>query len=202
LASSAPLGLQTLAAQQSRDTRESIAIANRSAETAERALVTIERSFVFLIELNFDSMSWTGGRQIVHLQVKPIWRNSGSTPTRNLSIRVNWAHCPISNVPPEIGTFKDIDPTKMFLAPQAQEWTEAINIPPAIATRALNQEVSIFIWGQADYEDIFDGTSPRFTQWCNRLNFTVSGAPSIAAVAYSDFNRSDEDARQKRSRDK
>jgi hypothetical protein len=200
--------LRVLADEQRADIRRSIKAsedaakaAERSAKIAEDALVTVQRAFVFLIEIDIDP-SFTPAGHVTRLRIRPTWRNSGLTPTRNLSVRVQWGHFPVTALPPGIGNFDGVYPTKMFLAPQAQEWTQGITIPKEVLAKVESLEENVYVWGQADYEDIFDGTGPRFTQWCNLL--VIDGErrpPTVEFVAYGDFNRSDEDARRKKNAD-
>ena len=174
--------------------------AKESARIAREALIMAERAFVFVID--FDSTPvWSGAGIVIHLRVKPIWRNSGSTPTRNMYVRVQWTHHAVAEPAPNIGNFDGVYPTKMFLAPQAQEWTQAITIPRDILERVQDMEENVVIWGRADYDDIFDGTAHRFTQWCSQLVIENDGHPTVEFVPYGDFNGSDEDTRQKTSAD-
>jgi hypothetical protein len=188
--------------RQMRDMKDSINVAKRTADIARDALISTERAFVFLEDFNPDYRvalrgSSGGGKEITSLLVKPRWRNSGTTPTRKMSILVNWTHWSGETLT-GIGEYGEIQPTKMFLGPNATEWSEAISIPGNVATAALKGTETINIWGRVDYEDIFGDTDPHFTEWCYRLQFTDAGHEiSIQFVAFSDYNRSDEDSRAK-----
>jgi hypothetical protein len=196
----ATIGLLVFAFVQSRDMKNSIEAAKRSADVAERALITTERAFVFLEDFDYDhSIGLRGsGKEFIFLTIKPRWRNSGKTPTRNMTIKVNWTHWQGDNLT-GIDDYLDMRPTKMFLGPNATEWSEAISIPGNVATAALKGIEKINIWGRVDYEDIFDETEPHFTECCYRLHFIDDGpAIRIQFVSFSDHNRSDENSRAKR----
>lgn len=156
----ATAGLVVFAFVQSRDMKSSIGAARRSADIAERALITTERAFVFLDDFDVDWSIQARGRskEFAHFHVKPRWRNSGTTPTRNMTIRVNWTHWSGDSLT-GIGEYGDGPPTKMFLGPQATEWSEAVIIPNHVATAALLRGERINIWGRVEYEDIFDARS-------------------------------------------
>jgi hypothetical protein len=171
------------------------------------ALVTTERAFVFLDDFEPD---WTLQHPTVgspprlrRFIAKPRWRNSGTTPTRNMTITVNWSHWQ-GEMPTNFSfAYGEGASMRMFLGPQASEWSAPIEIPANVATDALNGSTQIYIWGRVDYEDIFNATNPHFTQWCYRLNITrdaSTGAVSTQFVAYGNYNNSDEDARRKRKR--
>jgi len=86
----------------------------------------------------------------------------------------------------------------MFLAPQATEWSEAVYIPDDVASRALHGPTRIYIWGRVDYDDIFDGTEPHFTNWCYRVLIRTNKAsdPDIQFATEGPYNRSDEDIKR------
>lgn len=174
----------------------------KSTELAERAVISTERAFVFLEDFDpdFAVMPRGGGgkKEVSFFKIKPRWRNSGKTPTRNMRIRINWTHWSGDNLT-GVGEYGDIQPTKMFLGPNAAEWSEALSIPGHVATMALNHGEKINIWGRVDYEDIFDRSQPHFTEWCYQLHLTESGVGlRTQFVAFSEYNRSDEDNRSKR----
>jgi hypothetical protein len=90
-----------------------------------------------------------------------------------------------------------VEPSPMFLGPQATEWSEAMNIPANVATAALKGGDNVFVWGRVEYRDIFDNTPLHFTEWCYKMVFTrVSPKPLTQFVAFGPHNRSDEDTRQ------
>ena len=168
----------------------------KSANVAERALIATERAFVFVVDFDLDFAFHPGSGQISKLRIRPIWKNSGSTATRDMKIRVNWTSYPWLGTPENIGDFRVVPFTRMFLGPQAREWSEGIEIPPNLATEAAQGISAIYIWGRVDYRDIFDDTPPRFTQWCNRLSLTRNGPEILHEfVSFGPYNQSDEDNR-------
>lgn len=179
--------------------KQSADAAQASAKIARDALIATERAFVFLDELFAEwSIRPRGGQQheFTRLIYKPRWRNSGSTPTKNMALATNWAS--LEDVSEAgIGTYDSSNARRqrMFLGPQAVEWSEAITIRPIEATAALHGTGHIVIWGRVDYGDIFDGTRPHFTEWCYRIAMSFeSGQLHSQPVAFSSYNRSDEDA--------
>jgi hypothetical protein len=180
-------------------TRKSADAAEASARIAKDALIATERAFVFLDELIPEfAIRPRGGNQheFTRLVYKPRWRNSGSTPTKNMTLATNWARLDVGS---EMGIGSYDGPNahsqRMFLGPQAIEWSEAIKIRLPEATLALQGNGFIVVWGRVDYGDIFPGTRPHFTEWCYRINMSFeAGRLHSQPVTFSSYNRSDEDA--------
>ena len=170
-------------------------VTNRQARLTKEALVTTERAFVFLEDFDTEWSFQPGSvnNRIGRFLIKPRWRNNGTTPTKNMLVAVNWSHW--MGDPPAGFKYEYGDPrARMFLGPQATEWSTGIDIPSPVASSALKGDQHIFIWGRTDYEDIFDGTRPHFTEWCYRLKLSESGTQLYPQfIAYGEHNRSDED---------
>jgi len=157
----------------------SAAVAEKSARIAEDALVAGQRAFMFIREIKTvlhqdpetGEFRWT---------IHPIWANSGNTPTRGLSINT---------------TYRLLDEPlpKDYDFPQAQEdliptiagprsMVEAV--PGTLSSEDLAAVQSgrkyFYIWGWAEYHDIFEGTKKRVTRFCNQL-IQVDGDPAQPA---------------------
>lgn len=172
--------------------RKQAILTRQSVQIAERALISTERAFVFVEDFVPDFSFTPRQLQINYFRVKPRWRNNGTTPTKDMTVSVNWTHWPGESVT-GIGIYPEGRTKRMFLAPQAVEWSEAVEIPAEVATQALQGKQKLFIWGRVDYDDIFDGTSRHFTEWCYQIHiFESGGRVDTQFVAFSDYNRSDD----------
>jgi hypothetical protein len=166
------------------------------------ALVTTERAFVWLDDFNSDDHMITpraGAFEFARLVIKLRWRNSGDTPTKDMAISVNWIDR-ADDLPADFvyDYGENHVPFRMFLAPQATEWSEPIRIPSPIATRVLREQTRVYIWGRVDYRDIFEDTPQRYTEWCYRMvieDVPQTRTPRFQFIAYGPHNRSDEDRR-------
>lgn len=170
-------------------------VTNRQARLTKEALVTTERAFVFLEDFDSDwAYQPQAVNKITRLLVSLRWRNSGATPTKNMTVAVNWTHW-MGDLPMGFQHEYGDARLRMFLGPQATEWSTPIEIPSHVASAALKGDGHIFIWGRVDYEDIFNGTRPHFTEWCYRmkLNDRDNKLHPPQFIAYGDHNRSDED---------
>lgn len=132
---------------------------------------------------------------ITRFAVQPRWKNSGNTPTRNMTIQTNWQV-------PDIErryTFVN-EPVPFFIGPQAVEGSEFVEITGTqmIIDHSFNpigDEPLILFWGRGDYEDIFGGK--HFIEWCYRLRYEDHKGEGLRAsfMQWGPYNRSDEDDR-------
>jgi hypothetical protein len=147
---------------------ESATVAGKSARTAEEAMISGQRAFMFIREiqtiLHQDAQS---GKY--HWTIHPIWANSGNTPTRGLTINT---------------TYRLLDEPlpQGFEFPQSGEEQTASIAGPRSMVEATPGTISsedlkavqegkkfFYIWGWAEYHDIFEGTGKRITRFCNQL---------------------------------
>jgi hypothetical protein len=185
---------------------------NRSAKIAERALTEIERAFVSLDGFNFELTTkedmketeilegepeWHRkhpGLVIRRFALQPQWKNSGNTPTKNMTIQVDWRPPPYA-VPEPKYIYRG-PPQPFFVAPGAIEPSDVIDMPwaQAIIDASWNPagfQPQILIWGRADYEDIFG--RKHFVEWCHVLRLSRSGGERLrpSTIQFGKYNRSD-----------
>lgn len=172
----------------------------KAIQATNRALTTTERAFVFLddFDLDWQRVVQDNVPRLQRFIIKPRWRNSGTTPTRNNVVRINWTTWE-GDLPGgfeyKFGNPPDgIAPVPLFLGPQATEWSAPIEIPKDVSIKASNQQTNIYIWGRADYQDIFENTRPHWIKWCYRIYiYQLGGDVRTQFVAFGPHNRSDED---------
>lgn len=186
-----------------KSTDELVSSSNEGREATSRAFVFLDG---FNVELTRASdASWIDVNDlpkeyqkhpdiyITRFAVQPRWKNSGTTPTKKMSIRVNWQGPAGRNV-------KQYDykasASDFFVAPNAVEPSEIIEMPGARALidyplRPDGGEPFIFIWGRADYEDVFG--KPHFTEWCYRVRFEQHDGKNLRAgfIQWGEHNRTD-----------
>ena len=167
-------------ARRMRDTaaaaKDSAAVAEKSARVAEDALISGQRAFMFIREiktyLHQDPATGT-----FHWTLHPIWANSGNTPTRGLSI--NTTYRLLDEPLPKDYDFpesrEDLIPT--IAGPRSM--VEAVSGTLSSEDLAAVKEGRKFfyIWGWAEYHDIFEGTKKRVTRFCNQL-IEIDGDPA------------------------
>jgi uncharacterized membrane protein len=160
----------------------------RSARAAERNMTTAQRAFVYL-----GSLGWSAAG--ANARISPVWANSGSTPTRSLRISTNWKAWH-GDLPADFVYNFSRAPDRLFLGSNGRIEVGTILIPMRDIQAAIEERVTLYVWGRATYEDMFDGTKPHFIEFCHRLD--VSGATpnnvTLTFTHYGPHNRSDEDA--------
>ncbi len=193
-------------------TRESAMAAQDAANIARVALITTERAFVYIdgfnVELTTAMDSDTAvdierlpeyyrtdpGIYITRFAAQPRWKNGGNTPTNQMTVQVNWRGPP-GPIPPDY-IYRDA-PQPFFLAPKATEPTGFIEMPSAQALvnwamRPIGDSPLIFVWGRADYRDVFN--QPHFIEWCYQLRLSrpVRNERIRANfIQWGEYNRSD-----------
>jgi hypothetical protein len=162
-------------------------------KAGKEALEVTERAFVYLDGFNYELTTALDSKiepeklperyratpelYITRFAVQPRWRNGGNTPVENMTIRVDWRGPP-AHIPPDY-VYKD-QPEPFFLAPKAVEPSTFIEIPevqvlvdygmvPVVWENYLVGDPWVFIWGRADYNDIFK--RPHFVEWSYQVRF-------------------------------
>ncbi len=162
------------------------------ANAAQRNMTTAQRAFLYI-----GAMAWSPAG--TNVKVTPTWANSGATPTRNLRISTNWktSH---GELPADFVFTYQRAPERLFLGPNGRADVGAALIPMRDIQAAIEERVSLYFWGRATYEDMFEGSEPHFLEFCYRLD--VSGAtPDKVALTFTHYgahNRSDEDSQRPR----
>jgi hypothetical protein len=189
--------------KQSCDMRASLAHAERSLTAVERAYVFIDG---FTPEITTAEDLGTPGNDLPqrywhrkHLYmhrfaVLPRWKNGGNTPTRKMRIQVNWRG-PEGPIPPEY-VYRQ-EPQPFFLGPHAVEHSPPVEMPLAArivdyGVHRVGVEPQCWIWGRADYEDIF--SAAHFVEWCYMLRFDAHDGKKLRAtlIQWGDYNRTDD----------
>jgi len=145
-----------------RSTTELVGDAKTTAERQLRAYVGIsETKQGMRVESDDDK------REMVAWFINVHWRNNGQTPARNM---VGWISCGFFE--PDIP--KDYD----FPKPKsAQNSISAIgrdsvvksgdiNISKEYIAKLISGTGKLYVWGRADYDDVFKGTPRRHTTFC------------------------------------
>jgi hypothetical protein len=164
----------------------------KAANVADDALKTIERAFVFVEGFDVELTSAADAKEvrpenlppryqsepelfITRFALLPRWKNSGSTPTRNMTIQVNAG--PLRRTPDPTGRGDPMydygqSPVPMTLGPGAIERSEVMIVPGIQALidwsyQPVGPEPLFLIWGTAVYEDAFD--RGHHITWCYRI---------------------------------
>ncbi|RZI44419.1 hypothetical protein EGT07_03085 [Herbaspirillum sp. HC18] len=163
--------------------KDSAAIAEKSARVAEDALIAGQRAFMFIREIKtiLHQDPETGK---YHWTIHPVWANSGNTPTRGLSI--NTTYRLLDEPLPKDYNFPESQEDLIPTIAGPRSMVEAT--PGAISSEDLEAvqggKKFFYIWGWAEYNDIFEGTRKRVTRFCNQL-IQVDGDPAAPASEHN-----------------
>jgi hypothetical protein len=152
--------------------RDSAEVAGKSARLAQDALISGQRAFMFIREIR-TYLNHDPATNMHQWSIHPIWENSGNTPTKGLSINTTYS---LLNEPlPDDYDFpharEDLIPT--IAGPKTM--VEAVS--GVISTEDLaaiqNGTKYFYIWGWAEYHDIFEDTRKHVTRFCNQLTHVI-----------------------------
>lgn len=172
-----------------------VRVSEKAANAAEKsagAIISSERAYVFVraflrLELRNNLGQITGWQCVV------VWENSGTTPTKDLNIYVSWqsrtAPIPMDFDFPDLGR-NDSEISQNFLGPRAQTNTTAFQITVADAVALMRQQTFMYIWGRAEYRDIFPTSQLHRTEFCNQvIGVPIPANPNAAMIEFRIFQR-------------
>jgi hypothetical protein len=171
---------------------------------SRNSLIESERAFISISPGTPVTFIKAGVRE---WQIPLVLGNGGTTPTKNLTIRfgevfqhnfdyVSKKNVLVHHMTPQNGLtplafFRTISPTHFFEGGK-QQYTF---MSPAISnTRAFGSDKDgsqTFIWGLAEYDDVFNGTQKHLTEFC--LLLTQSAGSGVPQYGQCDQNNCADD---------
>lgn len=133
---------------------------------------------------------------VTRFAVHPRWKNSGSTPTVNMKIEIDWCGPGGSN---EVGTYRSA-PQNFFIGPKSSAKSDAVEMPSLSAViSSQNNPITapgpeLLIWGKATYQDIFG--EEHWVEWCFKATperHRKDRRLKVHFIQYGSYNRSDRD---------
>lgn len=163
----ATAGMAVFAYFQSRDMKVSISETKRAADIAEDSLVKLQRAFVSVQQIKHIShLDMTNGKIWWTLHI--IWENSGASPTRNLRFLVS-PYLEGTDIPEDFQFLvPNIQRPVTFLGPRATTASEIAITGDDLAAVQSGTKF-LYIWGRADYRDIFENTTEHVTKFFYRV---------------------------------
>lgn len=139
--------------------------AKESANVAKQALVNAQRAFVFLEGITTKRNIDSAGNTITWIFF-PVWKNSGSTPTKIFRFFLNMK--PFDGDLPEDFDFADGvgELIETFIPPQGVGGTTGLVVPIADIEAIIARTKRLFLWGWAEYDDIFENTLRHRVEYC------------------------------------
>jgi hypothetical protein len=156
--------------------RETAGAAKQSADTAKQALTSTQRAFVFINSFEVNVI----GKEV---RIIPKWENSGVT-LGNPMKHINWKA--FRGAPPSDYGYPDLDSSgaalpsrgeavEFFIGPKAIMLGTPVRIPISVMEEMRSGNLRIFVWGWAEYKDIFENTILHTTKFCSEIEITDLG---------------------------
>jgi hypothetical protein len=199
------IGLWYMTARQSHTLKEAVDIARRSAESAEFAVKTMEataareqRAYVFVKAVAVQSEPID---RFVRRAICIALENTGATATRHLITSLNWAQFQ-PDIPADFH-FPDGRQDPALLGPRQSMDIRLADIPTDALVNAEQDSHKLYVWGWAEYNDVFANTPRHRTEFCFRL--LVHGDPAsdqcrFGTSLHGKHNAADDDCSKKPSR--
>ncbi len=137
----------------------------KSADVAEKDLIFSHRAFVFLKKFDIQTLHYPKKITII-----PTWQNSGNTQTKKMFTRINWKY--FSPDIPDNYDFADLgvdENIPTLIAPKSTIDAHELIIEEEYINAVINKDGQIYIYGWAEYNDIFENTQRHRTEFCYRV---------------------------------
>lgn len=134
------------------------------------AIFTSNRAFVFLKKIEYQFIGDNLSRTIVKWKFVPHWENGGITPTKDMANHISFA---VFDRPIDLGfefsDYGDPEVGHTMIGPKAIMHAAHIDVPVDVLEKVRNGEVHAYIWGWADYNDMFPSTDRHRSEFCVEL---------------------------------
>ena len=164
--------------------RNALKQAVTSNNTSRDSLVDVQRAFVYASPVITPLKGADGNPQGINIDIS--WQNSGSTPTRELSLIDRHNRTPEFEGDPMpfektgIGTS-----AKAFISPKGSYSSHVEVLGQYELQYILDKRTRYFLYGSASYKDVFNGTKEHVTKYCYQITpFYVSISSPNAAPSF------------------
>jgi hypothetical protein len=165
------------------------------ASLTREAMIRTQRAFVFVKRICVGHQtnlvqSPTGPlvEVIVGWNIGIQWENTGDTPTRDLITHISLHE--FQGEMPASYDFPDLNgtTTKSLLGPKAVCFSPVFSIPDSQARQTFQGESHLYMWGWAEYNDVFPDSDRHRTEFCYELLF-IAPFPSKSSFTHRLHNR-------------
>ena len=162
-------------------------ITNETIKLAREEFISTKRAYVFIDEIRIENLGDEN-----KLRVQPIWRNSGTTPTKGMRNHCNWKFFEVE--PPDSYAFPDFDANgvedksgagnvPLFIGPNGTVQGQTLYIPTEYLNKVIAGKGHILVWGWTEYRDVIETTQLHRTKFCNKLIIETSKRIEIEGQA-------------------
>jgi hypothetical protein len=139
-------------------------------QDARESFIAGNRAFVFVHSFEADGIT-DGANQVIGWNIRVIFENTSNTPTRKLVVLINSefnkTDPPQDEFPPDVSG--EIKSALAVIRPHATSITGDINLTLDQIQQILDGQTKFFIWGWAEYNDIFEKTPCHRTRFMDEL---------------------------------
>jgi hypothetical protein len=159
-------------------TKDAAVATQRAARVSEDALTKLERAFV-----SFSTKTVALSDPITNVihtyRITMEVKNSGHTPTKGYYSHASWdgflGDIPKDFTYPDKGVSGEEPKPNVpgFIGPGENVSSGRLFIPIAFMEAARQGHIRLYVWGWAEYDDVFVGTPPHRTEFCNEVVVTA-----------------------------
>ncbi len=165
------------------------------------ALTSVQRAFVVFKDITYGKLPDYLAADPTGIRFIVAWENTGTTPTKFLVTHVSWSvftpDIPINYDFPDLGRRAN---SRALIGPKSSMNMAAVDIPIADFRAVQAGAYRLYMWGWADYNDIFQGTQRHRTEFCAEILVTGSLSdtiPGLTFVAFTKYNGADGETMKK-----
>jgi hypothetical protein len=128
------------------------------------------RAFVFVKKIEAQFIGEKSTHTITKWRFFAHWENGGNTPTKNMRNRVNYM---LSENPIDLGfefpDFGDQPDGRTMIGPRSVMHSSCFDIPVEQLEKVKDGEAHAYLWGWADYNDVFPNTPRHRSEFCAKI---------------------------------
>lgn len=152
-------------------------VSKRQTSLTRDALIHTDRAFVFLKTIEYLFLGDKDTKQLKSWRFIPQWQNTGNTPTVRMMSRMTYQlrtiELPRDFDFPDEGTDP---PGRSLIGPKAAMHGQHFEISVEHLKNIATAGWRAYVWGWADYDDVFTDTERHRTEFCFQI--IVGGDPS------------------------
>jgi hypothetical protein len=163
----------TLAQQAVTQATQTTTLATAAQRQAD-AFNAVQRAFVFPSTTSMVRIGNPQTKEVEALRIAQLMENSGTTPTRNMTIHINYkvfpGGAPANYAFPDIWSSIPHIAVPVMIGPKAAIRTGQFDIPASDAAQIWQGKSILYFWGWARYHDVFPNTPEHIMKFCYDVN--------------------------------
>ncbi len=174
-------------------TEELARVTKRQYRLTKENFVSSQRAFVFLKDFHTAKVRDPINKQVRYWKLTPVWGNSGYTPTNNLVICINYKVFEAfeKEIPEGFAyPYESSSEAPMVIGPKSEVCSKPFIVWGAEIFSVMQDTGHLYIWGYAEYHDIFKGSPKRHTRFCFKLFIdNTLGEPMVENASFFQYGK-------------